>query len=60
MLKGALSVSPDPGDIDFLALAMRLDAVLWSNDRMLKGQKRVVVVPTLELVEMPEFFESCL
>jgi predicted nucleic acid-binding protein len=60
MLKSALDICPDSGDIDFFALALRLRAPLWSNDRLLKRQKRVVVVCTLELIEMPEFFESCL
>lgn len=58
MLKAALNVSPDSADVDFFALALMVEAPLWSNDRLLKAQRRVLVVSTDELIEMPEFLDG--
>ena len=48
----ALQISPDIGDVPYLALAMKLDAALWSNDSALKGQKMVKVITTAELFQL--------
>lgn len=37
-------------DIDFLALAVHLDCLLWSNDALLKRQPLVSVVTTKEFI----------
>ena len=31
-LKQAQNISPDPNDVDYIALAMKLDCPLWSHD----------------------------
>ncbi len=53
----ALKISPDPKDVDFLALALKLKIPLWSNENRLKRQHLVEVLSTRELLDMPEFFE---
>lgn len=50
-LKKALSISPDPDDIDFFALCLRLDLPLWSNENMLKRQETVPIISTKELLD---------
>ena len=51
-IKGAEKISPDKKDVDFLALCMKLDCFLWSNDLVLKKQDKVRVVSTEEIVEL--------
>ncbi len=52
----AKDTSPDPDDVDFFALAIKLGLPLWSNDRKLKAQSDVRVFSTKELVALlPEF-----
>lgn len=48
----AKDVSPDPGDIAYFALALMIGGCIWSNDKRLKGQKRVPVYSTSELLAM--------
>ncbi len=48
----AESISPDPDDKDYFALALKLECAIWSNDKELKRQKSVKVYSTEELVEM--------
>ena len=43
-------------DIDFLALAHKLDCLLWSNDALLKRQDSVRVLNTAEIVEILKAF----
>jgi predicted nucleic acid-binding protein len=45
-------LSPDPGDAYFLALALKLNCPLWSNDNDLKRQDAVRVYTTTELAGM--------
>jgi predicted nucleic acid-binding protein len=53
-MKEALAI-PDPDDIDFTALALKLDCPLWSNDKELKQQTVVKVFSTSELISfLPE------
>ena len=47
----AKNISPDPDDIQFLALALKLDIPLWSEDKALKQQNVVKVFNTSELVK---------
>ena len=56
-LKPALSFSPDPNDVDFLALALKLKLPLWSNDSGLKKQNKVKIFSTSDLLNKPEFSE---
>jgi predicted nucleic acid-binding protein len=45
-----VSIAPDEDDIDFLALALKLDCPLWSNDKALKKQSLVEVFDTREFI----------
>ena len=45
-------ITIDEKDKDFLALSLKLDCALWSNDKALKLQDRVVVINTLELADI--------
>jgi len=42
---------PDPDDADFLALALAVNAEIWSNDPHLKQQSLVRVYSTKELID---------
>ena len=47
-----LDSCPDKKDVSFLALAFCKNSVLWSNDKILKGQDKVEVYSTSEIIEM--------
>lgn len=49
-LQEAARISPDPGDAVYFALALKLDIPVWSNDKKLKGQARIKVYTTAELL----------
>ena len=51
-LKEALKIAPHPEDAPFLALAMAYNVPIWSNDKGLKGQHRIKVYSTAELLEV--------
>lgn len=52
-LSRAIELSPDPDDVDFFALALKLDCPIWSEDRKMgHGQSHVKVISTQELVEL--------
>jgi predicted nucleic acid-binding protein len=53
----AMDITPDPKDVDFVALALKFDAVLWSNDKALKEVEAVQVVDTQEIISM---YPECL
>jgi len=48
---GEASAIPDPDDVDFVALALKLGCPTWSNDKGLKQQTVVKVFSTSELIE---------
>lgn len=48
----AEKITPDFNDREYFALALKLRCGIWSNDKILKQQKKVVVYSTLEMVEM--------
>jgi|LGVE01.1.fsa_nt_gb predicted nucleic acid-binding protein len=49
----AKQISPDPDDVEYLAVALSLDCAIWSNDKDLKKKQfRVVVVTTEELTKL--------
>ena len=52
----AIKITPDPGDVDFVALALKLNATLWSNDKALKSVPFLRVLNTKELTEL---FPEC-
>jgi len=45
-------ICPDPDDIAYFALALKLKCPIWSNDKSLKKQKIVTVYSTEELVNI--------
>jgi len=52
-LQEANELTADPDDTEYLALALRFGAAIWSKDEKLKkGQSRVKVYPTEELVKL--------
>jgi len=50
-LSKAKEISPDPDDVDFFALAFKLECGIWSNDAELKKQSLVEIFSTKDLVE---------
>jgi len=48
-MKEAKAVSPDAKDAAYFAVALKLGASIWSNDKKLKEQKQVKVWNTSEL-----------
>src|SRR3989339_330165 len=46
----ARNICPDPGDIPYFALALKMNIPIWSNDKELKKQKRVKIFTTDELM----------
>jgi len=49
-LEASASALPDSDDADFVALALLLEAAIWSNDPHLKQQSLVKVYNTAELI----------
>lgn len=47
----AQQISPDPKDIAYFALALKLKLGIWSNDKALKNQDIVNVYNTQEIIE---------
>lgn len=50
-LDQAKLISPDPDDEEYFALALRLDAAIWSQDKKLKKQDTVKIFTTTDLLE---------
>jgi predicted nucleic acid-binding protein len=48
----AKSVCPDPNDVPYFALALKLSCPIWSNDKLLKKQSAVKILSTAELLEL--------
>lgn len=49
-VKEAEDISPDPDDVAYFALALKMKCAIWSNDKELKKQNRVKIYHTHELV----------
>ena len=47
-LAHAREVCPDPGDVPYFALALHLDAAIWSDDGALADQDAVAVLTTAD------------
>jgi predicted nucleic acid-binding protein len=51
----AEKITPDPDDMVYFALALKLNCAIWSNDKALKEKQDFVkVYPTHELVKLIE------
>ncbi len=48
----AEQISPDPKDIPYFALALKLNCPIWSNEKRFKKQSRVKVFSTEDLLEI--------
>jgi predicted nucleic acid-binding protein len=48
----AEKLTPDPKDMVYFALALKLGCAIWSNDKKLKEQSRINVYPTHELAKL--------
>jgi predicted nucleic acid-binding protein len=51
-LKEAAKTARDKDDIDFFALALKLELPIWTNDAGFKQQKKVAVIETGELIRL--------
>lgn len=51
-LSRAIRASPDPDDIDFFALAIKLGCPLWPEEKRLKRQPKVKVLSAEEVVAL--------
>ena len=47
----AKSVCPDPNDVQYFALALKLDCAIWSNEKLLKKQSKIKVFSTSDLIK---------
>lgn len=48
-MKKARRLSPDPKDVPYFALALKITGEIWSDDKELKNQDEVSVITTTEL-----------
>ena len=48
----AEELTPDPDDMAYFALALKLNCAIWSNDKKLKEQNKTKVYPTHELSKL--------
>lgn len=48
----AKSISPDPNDVEYFALALKLNCPLWSEDKLLKRQGSVRVLSTSDVLKL--------
>jgi len=51
-LKRAVKISPDEDDVDYFALALKLNIGIWTNDKLLRGQGIVEVLNTMEILDL--------
>lgn len=48
----AMKISLDPDDAPYLALALKLQVPIWSNDKQLKNQEKISVLSTKDIIEL--------
>ena len=48
----AEKITPDPDDMAYFALALKLNCAIWSNDKKLKEQDKIRIYHTHELTEI--------
>ena len=53
--KKAEQIPPDPNDVQYFALALKLNGAIWSNDKALKTQFEVEVLSTGDVIKMMDF-----
>lgn len=47
-LSEAKEISPDLKDAPYFALALKLNAPIWTNDKLLKNQQKIRIISTAE------------
>ena len=47
-ISDAKKISPAPKDVPYFALALKLRCPIWTNDKLLKKQKKVKIISTSE------------
>ena len=57
-LKEAENISPDSDDVEYFALALKLNCPVWSEDKKLKKQGRVRLINTSELIKELDSFSN--
>lgn len=50
----AKSFCPDEFDVDYFSLCLKLNCSLWSNDKLLKNQEKIIVYSTKDLIDIFE------
>ncbi len=50
----AKAICPDENDVDYFALALKLNCSVWSNDKALKNQRHIDVISTEGLINKIE------
>ena len=48
----ARKISPDPNDTTYFAVALKIGASIWSNDKPLRNQNVVRIYTTKELIDL--------
>ena len=48
----AESISPDPDDVAYFALALHMECAIWSNDKRLIDQKKIRIMTTKEIISL--------
>ena len=51
-LEEAEKISPDPEDVAYFTLALKLKCPIWTNDKLFKKQSKVLVFTTKEIIEL--------
>ena len=54
-IEEAEKLTPDPDDMAYFALALKLNCAIWSNDKKLKEQNKIKVYNTYELSKLSEY-----
>jgi len=54
----AEDLTPDPDDMVYFALALKLNCIIWSNDKKLKEQDKIKVYSTHELSSLARVVEE--
>ncbi len=50
-LKEAANICSDKDDLDYFALALKLNCQIWSNDKRMKEQQRIRIYSTKDMAE---------
>ena len=54
----AEEISPDPKDMSYIALALKLNANIWSNDKDLKNKKLVIALFQMRFFRLSSLFNA--